>query len=177
MSVKFIESSKEGRLGVTTPYNADFVKRLKQQVPSAKWNGNAWFFDEISKSDVEELVNEFYPSDDALQKVIITWSHLHRDNPQIDGVSLANVNRDYWNWRNNCPIQFKVISVDIESGGSRKSPGLYGSLTIEARIRPNASISPKPDSIEIIENGQEFNPLAKFSTEELLAELKKRGIK
>jgi hypothetical protein len=67
--------------------------------------------------------------------------------------------------------------VDIESGGSRKSPGLYGSLTIEARIRPNASISPKPDSIEIIENGQEFNPLAKFSTEELLAELKKRGIK
>lgn len=172
--VEFVKSKIEGRSGVISPYNADFVKELKRNVPSAKWNGSAWFFDDISRPDVEELVAKFFPGRESLQRVIITWNELVRDDPQIDGVSLATINRDWWNWKKNCPIQFKVVKADIDSGGSRKNPGLFGNLVIEAFIRPGASVKPIPDNMEVIENGKEYNPLEIFPTEDLVAELKRR---
>lgn len=111
-------------------------------------------------------------------KVRITWN-LNRDSPEIDGIALANISRDWWSWRQgafNCPVDFKVIEQNLKSGGSRNNPGLYGKLVIEATISPDADISPAAE-VTIIENGEAPNPLASFSTEELLAELKARGIK
>lgn len=174
MTVEFKESKIKGRWGVFTPYNGDFVKALKANVPSAKWNGEGWFFDEISKADVEKLVETFFPSHDALDTVVIEWD-LNRDNPQIDGTSLATVERDYWNWKKNCPVEFRVVESEISSGGSRKNPGLYGRLVIEAKIRPGANFSPEPLQVEVVENGDVPNPLAEFLTEDLVAELKRRG--
>ena len=149
--IEFKNSNKPGRIGVFTPFNGDFVKELKSMIPSAKWNGEGWFFDEISQNQVEKLVEKYFPSEDALQLVRIEWE-LSRDDPQVDGISLASISRDYWNWRKNCPIQFKVIENDATSGGSRKSPGLYGRLVIEAKIRPDANISPEPKSVAVIED-------------------------
>lgn len=70
----------------------------------------------------------------------------------------------------------KLIDQDLDSGGSRKSPGLYGKLVIETTIRPEANITPSAD-VMIIEDGEAPNPLADFSTEELLAELETRSVK
>jgi hypothetical protein len=164
MTVKFVVSN-QGRPGVQTPYNANFVSELKALVPTAKWSSGArtWFYDE-----------KFYPNQETFQTVRITWKDMYRSNPTIDGVQLAYVSRDNWQWRNNCSVLFKVILNDLEAGGSRNNPGLYGNLKIEAKIRPNADISPKPDKVVIMENGTSVNPLEKFSTEELIAELDRR---
>lgn len=164
---------ENGKLGIETPYNAKFVSELKASVPSAKWSRPYWTINPSGEDQAKELLTKFYPPPTNLQKVRITWN-LERDAPQIDGVNLASINRDWWNWRKDCPIDFKVIEQDLYSGGSRKSPGLYGTLIIEASIRPDADISPSAE-IEIIEDGEKPNPLAAFSTEELLAELKRRG--
>jgi hypothetical protein len=139
-----IVTLKSGKLGIETPYNAKFVEELKVNMASG-----------------------------VLQKVRITWD-LSREAPQIDGVNLASITRDWWNWRKDCPVDFKVVEQDLDSGGSRKSPGLFGKLVIETSVRPGADISPSA-KVEIIEAGEKPNPLADFSTEELLAELKRRG--
>ncbi len=177
MTAQFTEVN--GKSGVQTPYNADFVTALKRRVPSAHWTGKTWLFDEASRPDVEALVAEFYPT--GLQTVRITWPALDRDKPQIDGVDLATINRDLWGWKRNCSIEFRVISESVESGGSGRYPGLFGELVIEAKIRPGANISPTPESVEVIEDAQPEaapeieNPLAQFSDQDLIAELRGRG--
>lgn len=172
--VKYVKSKIEGRAGVFTPFNRAFVDELKRNVPSAKWNGEAWFFDEMSRSEVEALVEKYFPGEDTFETVRIEWD-LSRDDPQIDGVSLASIDRDFWSWRRDCPVQFKVIEAgDVNSGGSRKNPGLFGKLVIEAKVRPGAMITPKPVSVIVVENGVAPNPLSNFSTEALIAELKRR---
>lgn len=177
-TAQFVEIN--GKPGVKTPYNADFVTALKRRVPSAQWEGfkKTWLFDKASRPDVEALVGEFYPT--GLQTVRITWPSLDRDKPQIDGVDLASISRDSWNWKRNCPVEFRVISESLKSGGSAKYPGLFGELIIEAKIRADANISPIPESVEVIEEVVPpevvaENPLAQFGDQELIAELRSRG--
>ena len=168
-----IRKMESGNLGIETPFNAAFKDELKAIIPSAKWAAPYWVIKASGEDQAKELLTKYYPSVDELQEVRIEWD-LDRDCPEIDGVSLASVNRDYWNWRNNCPVDFRVIEQSLESGGSRKNPGLYGKLVIEATIRPGADISPRAD-VSIIKEGQDPNPLADFSTEELLAEIERRS--
>ena len=106
-------------------------------------------------------MSKYYPSEEQFQTVRIAWNSLggrHSEHPSIDGVGLANVSRDYWNWRKDCPVSFKVIEQDLATGGSRRYPELRGSLTIEAKIRPEATISPIPDEVTILENGEQITP-------------------
>lgn len=170
-----IETMKSGNLGIKTPFNAAFKDELKALVPSAKWQSPYWIIKPSGEDQAKELLAKYYPPETHLQKVRIEWD-LDRESPEIDGVRLANISRDWWNWRKDCPIDFKIIEQDLHSGGSAKYPGLYGKLTVEVTIRPNADISPLAEVV-VIEAGEETNPLAHFSTEDLLAELKARGIK
>lgn len=169
-----ISNMKSGNLGIQTPYNGSFVNDLKASVPSARWSAPYWIIKPSGREQAEKLLGKYFPTEETLQKVRIEWE-LDRDNPTIDGTSLASVSRDYWKWRTDCPIDFKIIEQELESGGSRKSPGLYGKLVIETAIRPDALIEPSAE-IQVIEDGETPNPLAEFSTEELLAELKRRGV-
>lgn len=169
-----IKTLENGQLAIKSPYNGNFVKDLKTLVPSADWKGQRWIINASGRDQAEALLEQYYPPEDQLQTVRIEWL-LERDNPQIDNVNLASISRDYWSWKRNCPIDFKVIEQSIDSGGSRNNPGLYGKLVIEAAIRPDAKITPLPTSIKIIEEGETPNPLADFSTEALVAELTRRG--
>lgn len=168
-----IDTMKSGNLGIKAPFNAAFKDELKVLVPSAKWQSPYWIIKPSGKDQAEGLLAKYYPPQNVLQKVRIEWD-LDRESPEIDGVGLANVSRDWWGWRKDCPIDFKIIEQELKSGGSAKYPGLYGKLIIEATIRSDADISPSAE-VEIIENGEAPNPLDGFSTEELLAELKARG--
>lgn len=172
-----LKERPSGKFAISSPYNAAFVEELKKSVPSARWSGGFWVINASGKEQAEKLLAQYYPSDDQLQKVRISWS-LDRDDPKIDGVSLASVSRDCWSWRRDCPIDFKIVSQDLESGGSRKNPGLYGELVIETKIRPGAKVEPSAN-VEILEDGENPNPnpLADFSDKELLAELERRGVK
>lgn len=169
-----IKAMKSGNLGIKAPFNVAFKDELRALVPSAKWQSPYWVIKPSGKERAEELLAKYYPPQDELQKVRIEWD-LDRDSPEIDGVGLATISRDWWGWR-KYPIDFEVIEQSLESGGSRKSPGLYGKLIIEATIRPGADISPSAN-VTVIENGEVPNPLANFTAQELLAELKARGIK
>lgn len=169
-----IVKMKSGNVGIETPFNASFKDELKVLIPSAKWQAPHWIISPSGLDQAKELLAKYYPPSSALQKVVIEWD-LNRESPEIDGVALANVNRDWWSWSKRCSVDFKVIEQDLTSGGSRKSPGLYGKLIIEATIRPGAIISPSA-TIEIIEEGQAPNPLSEFSTEELLAEIERRKV-
>lgn len=170
-----IHKMKSGNLGIETPFNGVFKDELKALIPSAKWQSPYWIIKPGGEEQAKELLAKYYPPQAELQKVRIEWN-LDRESPRIDGVDLANVSRDWWGWSKKCPIDFKIIEQNLSSGGSAKYPGLYGKLIIEAIIRPGADFSPGAE-VAVIEEGQESNPLADFSTEELLAELQKRGVK
>jgi len=170
-----IHEMKSGNLGIETPYNVAFVKELKSLVPSARWSSPYWVIKPSGEEQAKGLLAEYYPPKEALQRVRIEWD-LDHGAPQIDGVNLASVSRDYWSWRKDCPIDFKIVESTVDCGGSRKYPGLFGRLVIETTIRTDANISPAA-AVTIIENGEVSSPLAAFSTEELLAELQARGIK
>jgi hypothetical protein len=168
---------ESGKMAVQAPYNGDFVADLKANVPSAKWNGRErlWVFAPISKPQVEKLLAEYFPAKAALQLVRITWENLSRAELTIDNTHLASVQRDWWKWRGDCPIDFRVIDANLESGGSRKYPGLYGDCTIEAHIREGANINPYPAKVEVLEQGEQYGPLSNFTDEELAEEMIKRN--
>jgi hypothetical protein len=170
-----IHKMKSGNLGIETPFNAAFKDELKALIPSAKWNSPYWVIKPSGERQAKELLAKYYPPQTELQKVRIKWD-LDLESPKIDGVELASVSRDRWGWRTDYPIDFEIIEQGLDCGGSVKYPGLYGKLVIEAIIRPGADISPIAD-VTVIQEGQVPNPLAGFSTEDLLAELKARGIK
>lgn len=169
-------TEKDGKISIESPFNREFVNELKGLVPSARWSGSKWVINASGKEQAETLLAKYYPAEECYQTVRIEWN-LNRDDPQIDGVGLASISRDYWSWRKNCPVDFKVIEQNLESGGSRNHPGLFGKLIIEAQVRPGATISPTPAEVTILEDGEILNPLADFSTEALLAELTRRGVK
>lgn len=172
--VKIVEM-KSGNIGIETPFNEAFKDELKALVPSAKWQAPHWIINPSGLDQAKKLLAKYYPTEDLLQKVRIKWE-LDHDPPEIDGVALASVYRDWWSWRNNCPINFKVVTQGVATGGSHKNPGLYGPLIIEAKIRPGAKIYPSAE-VTILEDGETFNPLASFSDDELLVELARRGIR
>lgn len=164
-----------GTVEIEAPFNARFKDELKVLIPSATWQAPYWVIKSSGEDQARQLLAKYYPPVSELQKVRIEWN-LNRDAPEIDGVELATISRDWWGWRKDCTIDFQVIEHDLTSGGSRKSPGLYGKLIIEATIRPGATISPSAE-VTIIEAGEVPGPLAGFSPEELLAELEARGVK
>jgi hypothetical protein len=168
-----IKEMKSGNLGIKTPFNGAFKDELKRLVPSAKWQSPYWIIAPSGLEQAKDLLAKYYPAQETLEKVRIEWSDLNRESPEIDGVNLATVSRDWWNWRKDCPVDFKVIEQSLDSGGSRKNPGLYGKLVIETAIRPGANVSPHAE-ITVIEEGAKPNPLAEFSTEDLLAEIARR---
>lgn len=170
-----VSKMKSGNIGIETPFNAAFKNELKALIPSAKWQSPLWIVSSLGEDQANELLEKYYPPEDELQKVRIEWI-LDRESPEIDGINLASVSRDWWSWNKRCPIDFKIIEQELTSGGSSKYPGLFGKLSIETMIRPDAEISPKA-IVEIIENGEVSNPLADFTTEELFAELETRGVK
>lgn len=174
---KFVTSTKEGRIGIEAPYNEMFKAELKVMCPGAYWNGlkKIWFFDEKFKPVVQKLLDKYFPEN--LDTIRVTWQGIKTDNFKIDGVALAHVDRDYWNWRHGQPASFLVIEADLNPGGSRRNPWVTGDLIIEAHVRPGAVFSPKPTAFVILQSGyNEVTPLAGFSDEDLLGEMSNRGI-
>lgn len=168
-----IHKMKSGNLGIETSFNGAFKDELKALIPSAKWQSPYWVIKPNGEDQAKELLAKYYPLETELQKVRLEWN-LDRESPKIDGIRLANISRDWWGWRKDCPIDFKIIEQNLDSGGSAKYPGLYGKLIIEVTTRPDAKISPRA-KIKMIEKGKKPNPLADFPTEDLLTELQSRG--
>lgn len=162
--ISYKPSPIEGRVRIDAPYNRAFKDRLKEVVPSATWVGGMWEYDEEAQPLVTELVNAFY--------VHVTWKRIEFDfgsrggNPEIDGASLARVQRDYFRWQSD--IALKVVESDIESGGSRRYPALFGRVVLDVLIRDGAEISPEPISISDALEVYRPDPLAGVSAGQML---------
>lgn len=146
-----IHETDLGNMAIETPFNQEFVNELKRFVPSARWQSPYWIIDPEGKDQADRLLEKYYPPDNQLQTVRITWDFSDGGQPEIDGIKLVNLSRDRWSWRKRCSIKFKVISQNLTAGGSRKYPALYGSLIVETRIRPAAIIS-NPCKVEIFDD-------------------------
>lgn len=174
MGIKFVESRAEGRMGIATPYNAQFVAELKEICPGAKYENvkePTWYFDEEAKEDVIALADKFFAS---ARKMRVTWE-LSRDAAvTVDGVDLVTVNRDYAKVRGS-DFRAKVIESVLKAGGSRNNPHVSGRLVLELAIRPDALFSPEPESIEELPEQEPYNPLAAVPTADLVAEIARRG--
>lgn len=155
----------EGRVCIDAPYNGAFKELLKELVPSARWDGRMWEYDEEAQPLVTELVNEFY--------VNVVWKRvifeLRGDTPTIDGVSLAYIQRDYFRWKGDVPM--KVVESDVESGGSRRHPTLSGRVVMDVLIRDGADIAPEPVSVEDAPETHRPDPLAAVPVAKMLKAL------
>lgn len=175
MDIKWVEGEVEGRRGVQTPYNAAFVRELKA-IPSMRFERHpaaTWYFDEEVLPDVLALVDSYFGRR-VWQRV--TWN-LSREKPEVDGVSLALIARDYWRWLPG-DVEFRVVEdSDVYPGGSRSHPGLYGRVVMDVLAREDAVFEPQPESIELLGEEREApNPLAVYPDDALLAELRRRGL-
>lgn len=172
--VKWVKGEVDGRIGLICPYNDEFQSELKALTSSAKFRGsdNAWCFDEELRPLVMPLVERYF-THTAWRRVTM---HLRgADNLTVDGARLMYVTRDYWNWRRDTAVNFRVIESNVDSGGSRNNPCVSGFLILYMDIRDGAVISPEPEMVELLEDEQELpNPLANYAIEHLAAELARR---
>lgn len=173
--ISYKKGSQVGRRAVATPYNAEFVKALRATVPSAKFlqigGDKVWEYDEEFQEDMELVLGEFYT---GAQWHELTFSLWKEANVSIDGIDLLWVNRDNWNFaKHTNSIQVKQVSNSLQSGGSRNNPHVSGELVVQVLMRPNAVISPAPETIAVIEQ-RPANRLAAVPTADLLAEIARR---
>lgn len=176
--IKWLQSKVEGRIGVVTPFNGQFVEELKALSSSAKFDraAGAWFFDEEVKPEVLALVEKFFTS--PRPWVRIEWGLRSEAAVTIDGIDLFWISRDRWNWRRDGGLEYRIIEQDLRSGGSMRYPNISGRAVIEIALRAGAVIRPEPDSIQPLEKEPKrpVNPLEHFDTADLLAELERRGV-
>ena len=171
--VKWTKGEVDGRVGLICPYNENFQQELKTITTSAKFrrSDNAWCFDEETRPLVMPIVEQYF-TDTTWQRVTITLNR--DDNVTVDGARLMYVNRDYWNWRRDTPVRFRIIEAEVSPGGSRAHPTISGTLVLEIDLREGVEIDPEPDSIEPLSEQEAANPLANYAIEELAAELARR---
>ena len=149
MGYKIIKSTKSGRVGIETPYNARFVAKLKKIAGNAKWVAPTWFFDEIGLAQVTELADKYFSENHV--KYHVTWDiDDSYEGPQVDGMDLINFERDSHKNAWNFPMPVVYLNQRLKSGGSRANPTLSGTLTVEVMAHPDAVFSPTPTSIEIV---------------------------
>jgi hypothetical protein len=170
--VEWIKGPVDGRVGIVTPYNEQFKEELKAVTSSAKFRraDGAWCFDEELRPEVMPLVDKFFTRT-SWQRVTI---HLDRDdNFSIDGANLLYVNRDNWSFRRG-DVNFRVVEQNLQSGGSRANPHVSGTLVLDVEMREGAIIKPEPKSVEPVGEQEKPNPLANYAVDDLAAELARR---
>jgi hypothetical protein len=164
-----IYSTNDGKIAVSTPYNAQVVAECKRRMGRwidltiAKRDGSsrvvkAWKLDASHRQAIEALCVELFPDPDALIERVITWTaqdygSLHA--PTIDGYRVAWFSRDNYSIaqaKAGEPFEImEVVEDDLTSGGSRNNPRLYGKLTLRLRCRPQAVAAGDGWTAEVID--------------------------
>lgn len=70
MSKIRVEKINNKRVGIYTPYNSDFVKKIKNIV-GAKWNGKCWGIPSDSLDAVRIIMKNVYGEDDLISSDIV----------------------------------------------------------------------------------------------------------
>lgn len=174
--IEYVKSREEGRVGVHTPYNEEFVRELKLLVPSAKFSKATkavWFFDEEAKADVVALVAKYFVN---VRKVAVAWELSRCTDVTIDGARVLSIYQDNWSLARSGDVEARVINNSLSCVGSRRYPSVSGELVLEVLMREGAVISPEPISVEPSPEPQPSpNPLAAVPVGDMLIEMQRRG--
>lgn len=174
---------------LSAPYHPDLPARARQL--GGKFDGytKSWTFDSRDEARVRALAREIYGTDGEASKTIAVRVHVDRF---LDARSLWLFGREIArrperDWAVRLGEGVVVISGGFPaSGGSVKNPRLAAEpgTVLEVRDVPanHADLTTYADLIEIVTEEQAAqapetaNPLAEYSTEALIAELRRRGI-
>lgn len=150
-----------GGIAVVSPWNAALVEECKRRMgafktittPSGAVQG--WKLDAIHRPDMERLLAELFPPRESLVERIITFQSSGSSySPTVDGYDLIGFSRDRsWVKRfdGGEPLQIlHVMESNLETGGSRNNPRLYGRCVIKLRCRPQAQVLWNGGSVEIV---------------------------
>lgn len=120
-----IKTEKDGnKVRIFTPYNSDFVKRVK--LLCGKWNADkrCWVIPELALEDAREAMREIYGEDDLsdVEKEVVTLSFREevselRDSVQLLGRVIATAYGRDSGAKSGDEVAF--ISGSPKSGGSR----------------------------------------------------------
>ena len=115
---------ENGKIGITSPYNANFVSDLKESISGAKWNGSMWVVSSKAKQVVLNLLQKHYGYTPEVKYVTVNikakkyLSQLH-SSISFAGVPIARATgRD--SGARVCDGVFKIFG-EITSGGSVKN--------------------------------------------------------
>lgn len=119
-------TKKNGQLLVKSPYNADFVKKVKEI--GGKWNGDVWSVPEENKQLLKDVLIAVYGEgvDEKVQKVTVTYKASDFEDLNSDSIRIGTAktvtrrSRDY-------PVSFYFDTIVFKgsflpSGGSAKYP-------------------------------------------------------
>lgn len=188
-----ITPTGSGKIAIETPYNRDFVTRIKQA--GGRWDASrrVWTCDAREIETVRQIMRDVYGRDDMPQEVVSVRVTVgenriaeHCGPVVLFGRTVASAyGRD---------SGAKVgEGVSFAAGGARSSGSVKNWYTV---VEPGSIITihdvPKMaveqrlgwddvyGTYEIIETDTDSsdadNPLAPYSTEDLLAELRRRGV-
>lgn len=161
-------STNDGKIAVVTPYNAHLVAECKRRM--AKWidltiskkDGTkavikAWKLDASHRAAIEALCADLFPPRESLIERVVRWEKTgaSANGPTMDGYDLVGFGRDrYWIKRFDGGESIEIVEIvedNLESGGSRNNPRLFGSVTLRLRCRPQAVAAGDGWTVEVID--------------------------
>jgi hypothetical protein len=127
------------RILVRTPYNKYFVEEVRM-IPTRRWTGEAWEFNEAYRPEVEALVRKYFPLEveEYSLHTLIGHSTLVEGveySPEIDGIGFISFSRDYAKAYNKGYPHIEILYQKLTPGGSRRHPHWGGKVVLLLAFR------------------------------------------
>lgn len=188
-----ITPMENGRIAVDTPYNPEFVRRIKQA--GGRWDASrrVWICDARDIETVRQIMRDVYGRDDLPQEVVsvrVTVGgnriEAYRGPVVLFGRTVASAYGRDSGAKVGEGVSFSAGGAT--SGGSMKNwytiirPGSVFTIhdVPKAAVEQKLGWHDEYGTFEVLETVVDDdvadNPFAAYSTEDLLAELRRRGI-
>lgn len=157
MTEKYIIKNNGSKLDIFTPYNAEFVKRVKQ-LSGARWNGadKCWQVSAAAEDAIREIMREIYGRDDRPTETVTVRIRIPQEKIEwtgpvvIWGKTLSSASGRDSGARTGASVS--LVTGSINSGGSVKNWKSIIESGAEFIIEsvPATSVEIVPEWIEII---------------------------
>jgi hypothetical protein len=134
-----------GKIIVRTPYNKYFVEEVKL-IPTRRWTGEYWEFDEAYRQEVEALVRKYFPLRPQEYRLYTAikpeFGNISEGDTsiEIDGIGIVSFTRDWAKAYNKIYPRVEIYYQNLESGGVRRSPLWKGKLVFLIAYRKDPII-------------------------------------
>lgn len=174
-------TNENGKVSLFAPYHPDMPARAK--AVGGKWLGGAWRFDPRDEQRIRDLATEIYGYGQPTTTVQYTIDNSVRSHDEPELVMFGRIIAKRPSRDAAVKLGDDVIIVEGKfpsSGGSSKHPSITGRsgnpVVLEIRNVPVNLINMDDPLVKVIEEVQEQNPLAGYTDEQILAEMKRRGL-